>query len=65
VYPKFNAYKVVGDLMIFYAGAEEELQQNSYMNFANENLYLHFGYKNRTNNMMFCWFKGKIVTCEL
>jgi hypothetical protein len=23
VYPKFNAYKVVGDLMIFYAGAEE------------------------------------------
>jgi TonB dependent receptor len=41
VYPKFNAsYKVVGDLMIFYAGAEGNLEQNSYMDFVNENPFL-------------------------
>lgn len=38
VYPQVNAsYKVVGDLMIFYAGAEGTLQQNSYRDFTNEN----------------------------
>jgi outer membrane receptor protein involved in Fe transport len=41
VYPQFNAsYKVVGDLMIFYAGAEGSLEQNSYMDFVNENPFL-------------------------
>ena len=41
VYPKFNAsYKVVGDLMIFYAGAEGNLEQNTYMDFVNENPFL-------------------------
>ena len=41
VYPKINAsYKVVGDLMIFYAGAEGNLEQNSYMNFVNDNPFL-------------------------
>ena len=41
VYPKFNAsYKVVGDLMIFYAGAEGNLKQNSYQDFVNENPFL-------------------------
>ncbi|RDI53732.1 hypothetical protein IQ02_01792 [Flavobacterium glaciei] len=41
VYPKFNAsYKVVGDLMIFYAGAEGNLEQNSYLDFVNENPFL-------------------------
>ena len=41
VYPQFNAsYKVVGDLMIFYAGAEGNLEQNSYMDFVNENPYM-------------------------
>lgn len=41
VYPQFNAsYKVVGDLMIFYAGAEGNLEQNSYMDFVNENPFL-------------------------
>ena len=41
VYPKFNAsYKVVGDLMIFYAGAEGNLKQNSYQDFAEENPFL-------------------------
>jgi hypothetical protein len=39
------------------------LQQNSYMNFANENLFLsHFGYKtNRPTIWCFCWFERKIV----
>ena len=41
VYPQINAsYKVVGDLMIFYAGAEGGLQQNSYNDFANQNTFL-------------------------
>ena len=41
VYPKIKAsYKVVGDLMIFYAGAEGNLEQNSYMDFVNENPFL-------------------------
>jgi hypothetical protein len=41
VYPQVNAsYKVVGDLMIFYAGAEGNLEQNSYLDFANENMFL-------------------------
>ncbi len=41
VYPNINAsLKVVGDLMIFYAGAEGTLQQNSYRDFANENQYV-------------------------
>ena len=41
VYPQINAsFKVVGDLMIFYAGAEGNLEQNSYMDFVNENPFL-------------------------
>jgi outer membrane receptor protein involved in Fe transport len=41
VYPQVNAsYKVVGDLMIFYAGAEGSLEQNSYLDFVNENSFL-------------------------
>ncbi|MFV8352672.1 TonB-dependent receptor [Flavobacterium sp. XS2P14] len=41
IYPQFNAsYKVVGDLMIFYAGAEGNLEQNSYMDFVNENPFV-------------------------
>ena len=41
VYPKINAsFKVVGDLMIFYAGAEGDLKQNTYSDFVNENPYL-------------------------
>ncbi|PWA07197.1 TonB-dependent receptor [Flavobacterium psychrotolerans] len=40
-YPKINAsLKVVGDLMVFYAGAEGGLDQNSYRDFANENPFL-------------------------
>ncbi|HEY0092239.1 MAG TPA: TonB-dependent receptor, partial [Flavobacterium sp.] len=41
IYPQVSAsYKVVGDLMIFYAGAEGTLQQNSYRDFTNENPFL-------------------------
>lgn len=41
VYPKINAsYKVVGDLMIFYAGAEGNLEQNSYQDFVSKNPFL-------------------------
>jgi hypothetical protein len=41
VYPKINAsYKVVDDLMILYAGAEGNLEQNSYQGFVGENPFL-------------------------
>jgi hypothetical protein len=41
VYPQINAsYKVVGDLMVFYAGAEGNLEQNTYSDFVGENPFL-------------------------
>lgn len=41
IYPKIDvSYKVVGDLMIFYAGAVGDLQQNTYSDFVNYNSYL-------------------------
>jgi hypothetical protein len=41
VYPKLKAsFKVVGDLMILYAGAEGSLSQNSYADFANDNPFV-------------------------
>lgn len=41
IYPKVTAsYKVVGDLMIAYAGAEGGLQQNSFRDFTNVNPFL-------------------------
>jgi outer membrane receptor protein involved in Fe transport len=41
IYPAVNAsYKLVGDLMVFYAGAEGTLQQNSYRDLANENPFM-------------------------
>ena len=41
VYPQINAsFKVVGDLMIFYAGAEGNLEQNTYSDFVNQNHFL-------------------------
>lgn len=41
VYPQIQAsYKVVGDLMIAYAGAEGTLQQNSYADLVNENPFI-------------------------
>jgi hypothetical protein len=40
-YPQINAsYQVVEDLMIFYAGAEGNLKQNTYTDFVNENPFL-------------------------
>ena len=41
IYPKVTAsYKVVGDLMIFYAGADGDLEQNSYRDFTNQNPFM-------------------------
>jgi hypothetical protein len=41
IYPQINAsYKVVGDLMLFYAGAEGNLEQNTYSDFVNQNHFL-------------------------
>ncbi|HEY6143466.1 MAG TPA: TonB-dependent receptor, partial [Flavobacterium sp.] len=41
VYPQVNAsYKVVGDLMIFYAGFEGNLEQNTYSDFVSKNPFL-------------------------
>ena len=41
VYPQINAsLKLVGDLMIFYTGAEGGIVQNSYRNFFNENTFV-------------------------
>lgn len=41
VYPQINAsYQVVSDLMIFYAGAEGNLEQNTYANFVSKNPFL-------------------------
>jgi hypothetical protein len=41
IYPQINAsHKIVGDLMIFYAGAEGSLEQNSYLDFVNQNPFL-------------------------
>ncbi|MFA9189076.1 TonB-dependent receptor [Flavobacterium sp. FBOR7N2.3] len=41
IYPNINvSYPVVDDLMIFYAGAEGTLEQNSYMDFVKDNPFL-------------------------
>jgi hypothetical protein len=41
VYPQVTgSYKIVGDLMIFYAGLEGKLQQNSYHDFVQENFFV-------------------------
>ncbi len=41
IYPQVTgAYKVVGDLMIFYAGIEGTLHQNSYRDFVQENFFV-------------------------
>lgn len=41
IYPQVTgSYKVVGDLMIFYAGIEGTLQQNSYHDFVQENFFV-------------------------
>ena len=41
IYPQVTgSYKIVGDLMIFYAGLEGTLQQNSYHDFVQENFFV-------------------------
>jgi hypothetical protein len=41
VYPKITAsYKVVGDIMVAYAGAEGNLKQNTYRDFVQENFFV-------------------------
>ena len=41
VYPKINvSYKVVGDIMVAYAGAEGNLKQNAYRDFVQENFFV-------------------------
>nr|WP_294775406.1 TonB-dependent receptor [uncultured Flavobacterium sp.] len=41
IYPQITgSYKVVGDLMIFYAGVEGGLKQNSYHDFVQENFFV-------------------------
>jgi hypothetical protein len=41
IYPKVTAsYKVVGDLMLFYAGAQGDLKQNSYESLVGQNPFL-------------------------
>jgi hypothetical protein len=66
VYPNINAsYKVVEDLMIFYAGAEGSLSQNSYQDFANENAFLSPTLNIApTDNQydIFAGLKGKLTT---
>lgn len=44
IYPAIHAsLKVVGDLMVFYTGAEGEMQQNSYSDLANQNPFIRPG----------------------
>mgnify|MGYP003541908469 FL=1 len=41
LYPQVTvSHKIVGDLMVFYTGAEGGLDQNSYLDFVNENPFL-------------------------
>ena len=66
IYPSINAsYKVVGDLMVFYAGAEGTLQQNSYRDFTNENPFvsptLNVGPTDRQYDI-FAGLKGKLAS---
>lgn len=65
IYPKINAsYKVVGDLMIFYAGVEGDLKQNSYKDFVSENPFLSPTLNISPTDMqydIFAGLKGKII----
>ena len=65
VYPQITAsHKVVGDLMIFYAGAEGGLDQNSYLNFVGENPFLSPTLQIAPTNKkydVFAGLKGKLA----
>lgn len=64
-YPQVTAsHKVVGDLMIFYAGAEGGLDQNSYSNFVDENPFLSPTLQIAPTNKkydVFAGLKGKLA----
>lgn len=65
IYPQINAsLNVVGDLMIFYAGAEGTLQQNSYRDFTNINPFLTPGIAVAPTDRqydVFAGLKGKLA----
>ena len=65
LYPKVNAsYKLVGDLMIFYTGANGSLNQNSYADFVSENPFLSptLNMKPTSNQYtVFAGLKGKLA----
>lgn len=65
LYPQITAsHKVVGDLMIFYAGAEGGLDQNSYLNFVNVNPFLSPTLQIAPNNKkydLYAGLKGKLA----
>lgn len=64
-YPNFKAsYKVVGDLMIFYLGADGNLQQNTYLDFVDKNPFLSptlFMQPTDTKYNLFAGLKGKLA----
>lgn len=66
IYPNISAsYKVVGDLMIMYAGAEGRLNQNTYRDFTNENPFLSptlFIKPTSTPYDVFVGLKGKLAS---
>jgi hypothetical protein len=66
IYPKVNAsYKLVGDLMIFYTGANGSLNQNSYADFVTENPFLSPTLSMRPSSnqyTVFAGLKGKLAT---
>ncbi|HEY0047204.1 MAG TPA: TonB-dependent receptor [Flavobacterium sp.] len=65
IYPQVNAsLNVVGDLMIFYAGAEGTLEQNSYRDFTNVNPFLAPGVAVAPTDRqydIFAGLKGKLA----
>ncbi len=65
IYPQVNAsLNVVGDLMIFYAGAEGTLEQNSYRDFTNINPFLAPGVAVTPTDKqydIFAGLKGKLA----
>lgn len=65
IYPKINAsFDVVDDLMLFYAGAEGNLEQNTYSDFVSRNPFvsptLHIAPTDKQYNL-FAGLKGKLT----
>ncbi len=65
LYPQVTAsHKIVGDLMIFYTGAEGGLDQNCYLNFVDENPFLSPTLQIAPTNKkydVFAGLKGKLA----